>query len=43
MYLPFGTWANIAIRTVLLIAYTAVIIKVEGLDFSPLLRRFTHK
>jgi O-antigen/teichoic acid export membrane protein len=43
MYLPFATWANIAIRTVLLVAYTAVIIKKEGLDFTPLLRRFTHK
>jgi O-antigen/teichoic acid export membrane protein len=43
MNLPFATWANIAIRTVLLVAYTAVIIKKEGLDFTPLLRRFTHK
>ncbi len=42
MYLPFATGLNIALRTILLIAYTAVIVKVEGFDFSPLLRRFKH-
>jgi hypothetical protein len=42
MHLPFATGLNIALRTILLIAYTAVIVKVEGFDISPLLRRFKH-
>jgi O-antigen/teichoic acid export membrane protein len=41
--LPFNMWVNIAIRTVLLIAYVAIIIKKEGLDLTPVLSRFKHK
>jgi hypothetical protein len=42
-FLPFNMWVNIAIRTVLLIAYVAIIIKKEGLDLTPVLSRFKHK
>jgi hypothetical protein len=42
MHLPFAIGINIALRTILLITYTAVIVKVEGFDISPLLRRFKH-